>query len=67
MQGLDPLAGGALAKTGNEGMEKTGAARQKQRAGKRKRHALMLEITFADGLRMADEQTRKHGRTPFEA
>jgi hypothetical protein len=27
----------------------------------------MLEISFADRLRMADEQTRKHAKTPFDA
>ena len=62
MQRFDPLAGGALAKAGHEGMQKAGAAGKKQAAGKGKSHALMLEITFADGLRMADKQARKHGQ-----
>jgi hypothetical protein len=26
----------------------------------------VLEISFADRLRMADEQTRKHAKTPFD-
>jgi hypothetical protein len=65
MQRFDPLAGGALAKPRHESMQKAGAASHKQRTGKGKRHALMLEIAFSDGLRMADKQARKHGRTPF--
>jgi hypothetical protein len=64
VQDLDPLAGSALAKGGDKGVQKTGAARQKKRAGKGKGHALMLEIIFTDRLRMAEKQTRKHGKDP---
>jgi hypothetical protein len=64
VQSLDPLAGGALAKTRNKGMEETGTARQKKRTCKGKGHALMLEIVFADRLRMTEKQTRKHGKDP---
>ena len=67
MQGLDPLAGGALAKTGDESMEEAGTARQKKRARKGKRYPLMLEIAFADRLRMGEKQARKHAKTPFDA
>ena len=64
VQRFDPLAGGTLAKAGHEGMQKAGAAGKKQGPGKGKGHALMLEIAFADGLRMADKQARKHGHYP---
>jgi len=67
MQGFDPLASGALAKAGDEGVQETGAARQKKRAREGKRHPLMLEIAFADRLRMGEKQARKHAKTPFDA
>jgi len=67
VQGFDPLAGGALAKTGDESMEEAGTARQKKRARKGKRYPLMLEIAFADRLRMGEKQARKHAKTPFDA
>ena len=66
MQGFDPLAGGALAKAGNERMKKTGAARQKKRAREGKSHPLMLEIPFTDRLRMGEKQARKHGKDPVQ-
>ena len=65
MQGFDPLAGGALAKSGDEGMKQAGAARQKQRAREGESHPLMLEIPFADRLRMGEKQARKHGKDPI--
>ena len=65
MQGFDPLAGGALAKTGNERMKQAGATRQQERAGEGKCHPLMLEIPFADRLRMGEKQARKHGKDPI--
>jgi hypothetical protein len=55
MERFDPLAGGTLAKAGHEGMQKAGAAGEKQGAGKGKGYALMLEIAFTDGLGMADK------------
>ena len=67
VQGFDPVAGGALAKTGDEGMQKAGATGQQERAGKGKRHPLMLEIPFANRLRMGEKQARKHAKTPFDA
>jgi hypothetical protein len=65
VQRFDPLAGSALAKTGNEGMQQAGTAREKQSTGKGKGHALMFQVIFTDGLRMVDKQARKHGQTPF--
>ncbi len=67
VQGLDPLAGGPLAKAGDESVQEAGAAREKQASGKGKSDPLMLEIAFADRLRMADEQTRKHGQDPVQS
>ena len=65
MQRFNPLASGALAKTGNEGVQQAGAAGQEQGAGKGKGYALVFQIIFTDGLRMVDKQARKHGQTPF--
>ena len=62
VQLFDPAAGGGFAKTWNKSMEQTGEAGQKQRAGERQRHALMLEIILADGLGMGHKKPRKHGR-----
>ena len=64
MQHFDPFAGSALAKTGNESMQEAGAARKKQAASERESHALMLQIAFADRLRMGDKQASKHGQNP---
>jgi hypothetical protein len=66
VQDFDSFAGGALAKPWNEGVEKAGEPRQKKRAREGQGDALMLEIALADGLRMADEQARKHGQTPLQ-
>ena len=66
MQNLDPLAGGALAKAGNECVQETGATGQEQGAGKGERYLLMFQIAFADRLRMTDEQARKHPQIPMQ-
>ena len=64
IQGLDPLAGGTLAQAGDEGMQKTGETCEKQGAREGKGDALMLQIAFADRLRMVDEQSSDHGQIP---
>ena len=65
MQHGDALRSGALAKTGDNGMQEAGKACQEKRAGEGKRRALMLEIAFPDGLGMGDEKPRKHGQDPI--
>ena len=65
MQHGDAVGGGALAKPWDHGMQKAGKTRQKKRAGEGKRHALMLEIAFPDGLGMGDEKPRKHDQDPI--
>jgi hypothetical protein len=64
VQDFDSFAGGALAKPWNEGVEKAGEPRQKKRAREGQGDTLMLEITLADGLGMADKKACEHGRVP---
>ena len=64
VQRFDPLAGGALAKAGDEGMQKAGATCEQQCAREGKGDALMFQIAFADRLRMGDKQASEHDQNP---